>query len=70
MAKKEFNAWTAVQMYCPNCGTMSVGYKDEEGKCHFQCERCSVVMVRSYKNRRHDLIEITVPQGRERLSVS
>ena len=69
MAQNKLTSWTAYQMYCPNCGTLSVGYKDAEGKCHFQCERCSVVMIRSNKSRRQDLIEIIASQGRERLSV-
>lgn len=69
MAQKTLGAQTIVKMHCPNCGVLSVGYRDTEGRCHFQCKKCSVVMVRTYKNRRHDMIEITVPQGRERLSV-
>lgn len=61
------NTWTVVQMYCPNCGTLNVGYKDQEGRNHFQCKKCTVVMVRSYKNRRHDIIELTIPQGLDRV---
>lgn len=68
MARKELNTWTAVQLYCPNCGALNTGYKDPDGKSRFQCKQCTVVMVRSRKNRRRDLIEVSVPQGCERLS--
>ena len=47
MPKKEMGSWTAVQMYCPNCGTLNVGYKDQEGKYRFRCKRCTVVLLRS-----------------------
>ena len=67
MDRKE-NTWTAVQMYCPNCGTLSTGYQDESRKHRFQCKYCGVAMVRSYKNRRHDLIEVTLPKDADRLS--
>ena len=69
MAREKIVLWATVQMYCPNCGTLNVGYEDSNGKHRFQCKRCAVVMVRSYKNRRHDLIELTVPQEKGRLSI-
>ncbi len=68
MVQKESNAWTVVKIYCPNCGTLNVGYQDENGRHRFQCKYCGVVMVRSYKNRRHDLIEVTLPKDADRLS--
>lgn len=66
--QREINAWMVIQMYCPNCGTLNNGYQDQDGKHHFQCGKCGVAMVRYYKNRRHDLIEVTIPRDRERLS--
>ncbi len=69
MVEKKKSSWTVVQMYCPNCGTLNVGYKDQNERYRFRCKRCEVVMVRSYKNRRQDLIEITVPKGADRLIV-
>lgn len=68
MPEKEMGSWTAVQMYCPNCGTLNVGYKNQEGKYRVRCKRCTVVLLRSYKNRRQDVIEITLPKGTDRLS--
>ena len=64
MPEKEMCSWTEVQMFCPNCGTLNVGYKDQEGKYRFRCKRCGVVMLRSYKNRRQDVIEVTQQQDR------
>ncbi len=68
MVQRELNTWTVVQMYCPNCGTLSTGYRDQNGKHRFQCKRCGVAMVRSYKSRRQDLIEVTIPRDADRLS--
>lgn len=67
MAEKKNGSWNMVQMYCPNCGTLNVGYKGKDGKHCFRCQQCAVVMIRSYKNRRQDLIEVTVPKGTDRL---
>ena len=68
MVQRELNTWTVVQIYCPNCGTLSTGYRDQNDKHRFQCKRCGVAMVRSYTSRRQDLIEVTLPKGAERLS--
>ncbi len=63
------NMWTPLPMYCPNCGTLGHGYKNEEGKIKYECLHCRVVMVRSYKNRRQDTLEITLPKGVKRYQV-
>lgn len=65
--KKKYDEWTTVPMYCPNCGTINNGYAGSEGKIKYECPRCGLVMVRTYKNRRHDLLDITIPEGMERL---
>ena len=45
--------WIPKQMYCPNCGTLSIGYQ-REGLTEFECSRCLTVFVRSYFcSRRH-----------------
>lgn len=67
MNQNNRKCWETVSMYCPNCATLNTGYKDEEGKVKFQCNRCKMVMVRMYKNRRHDIIEVTIPDGMTRL---
>ena len=66
MIQNKSSLWTVVQMYCPNCGTLNVGYTNEDGRSRFQCQRCQIIMVRSYKNRRHDLIEVMLPKGAQR----
>lgn len=68
MVQRELNTWTVVQMYRPNCGTLSTGYRDQNGKHRFQCKRSGVSMVRSYKSRCQDLIEVTIPRDADRLS--
>ena len=65
--KKKYDEWTTVPMYCPNCGTINNGYSNSEGKIKYECPRCGLVMVRTYKNRRHDLLDITIPEGMARL---
>ena len=65
--KKNYDEWTTVPMYCPNCGTLNNGYKNSEGKIKYECPQCGLVMVRTYKNRRHDLLDITIPEGMARL---
>ncbi len=69
MEQTKTDAWVSVKMFCPHCGTMNVGYKDQNGRCRFQCSRCTAVMVCVRKNRRHDQIEITVPKESERMNV-
>ncbi len=59
--------WIPVPLYCPNCGNLSEGYRNAEGKIKYECNRCKLVMVRSYKNRRQDLLELFIPQGMERI---
>lgn len=54
--------WIPKQMYCPNCGTLSVGYQ-REGLTEFECGRCLTMFVRSYKNRRQDLLLIMIMYG-------
>lgn len=60
MNPKENEVWLPHQMYCPSCGTLNTGYKNGEGAIKYQCKRCQVVFVRSYKNRRSDVIEVCV----------
>ena len=59
--------WTSIPMYCPNCGELNDGYQKDDGKVRYECRRCALQMIRSYKNRRHDLIELTIPKGMGRL---
>lgn len=65
--EKKDSYWIPKQMYCPNCGTLSIGYQQGE-LTEFECSRCLTVFVRSYKNRRQDLLLITIPKGKVRLT--
>ena len=65
--EKKDSYWIPKQMYCPNCGTLSIGYQ-REGLTEFECGRCLTMFVRSYKNRRQDLLLITIPKGKVRLT--
>ncbi len=62
-----YDTWKPVPMYCPNCGKLNIGYKNEENKIRYECQTCKVVFVRIQKGRRHDTIEMYAPAGVERL---
>lgn len=62
--------WTRVPMYCPKCGTLNDGYQDEEGKLRYECKRCKVTMVRSYKNRRSEVLEVKLPKEKSKFRAS
>lgn len=49
------DTWTPVPMYCPNCGHLNIGYRNDENKIRYECQRCKVVFVRVPKGRRHDI---------------
>ena len=50
-------------MECPNCGEISVGYKNSSGTIKVECSKCHAVMVRKVMGRRHDRIDIYAPKG-------
>ena len=43
--------WVPFSWHCPNCGALVTGYKNAQGTIKLECERCRVVMVRSFKGR-------------------
>ncbi len=57
------DTWTLMPMYCPNCGKLNHGYRNDEGKIKYECNRCKVVFVRVQKGRRHDRIDVYAPVG-------
>lgn len=67
MAKHD--EWVPFSWHCPNCGALVTGYKNAQGTIKLECERCRVVMVRSFKGRRHDSIDLYAPVGAERVRV-
>ena len=64
---KSTGAWVPRQMFCPNCGTLNTAY-EQDNLTKFECHHCTTVFVRSYKNRRQDLLLITIPKGTVRLT--
>ena len=50
--------WTSYSWYCPNCGTLVTGYRNEQGSVKAQCRKCRSFMVRTMKSRRCDTITI------------
>ena len=61
--------WVPFSWHCPNCGALVTGYKNEKGTIKLECERCRVVMVRSFKSRRCDRIDVYAPVGAGRIRV-
>ena len=53
-----------VEIYCPNCGTINFGYLLKNGEHRFRCEKCRVLLVRQHRSRRHNTIELIVPQSK------
>lgn len=64
---KNHEEWVPFSWHCPNCGAKVIGYKNEKGTIKVECTRCRVVMVRTFKGRRHDTIDIYAPKGEERV---
>lgn len=61
MQEKEI--WRPFSWHCPNCGEISVGYKNSSGTIKVECSKCHAVMVRKVMGRRHDRIDIYAPKG-------
>ena len=61
--------WVAFTWHCPNCGAKVTGFKNEQGTIKLECGHCRVVMVRSFKSRRCDRIDVYAPAGAERVCV-
>jgi len=58
--------WTTFSWHCANCGTVVTGLKNQNGDIKVQCSRCRVVMVRRFKSKRCDTIDVYAPRGCER----
>ena len=60
--------WVPFSWHCSNCGAIVTGYKNQNNDIKVQCSRCQVVMVRRFKSRKHDTIDLFAPEGQERQS--
>lgn len=41
-----------VRLYCPNCGHLIVGYKNEDGSMRKICDRCRLSVYSKAKNKK------------------
>jgi ribosomal protein S27E len=61
------NTWKPITIHCPNCGTITTGYKNNEGTVKLECRICRVTIIYKQMGRRHDRIDIYALEGQERL---
>lgn len=54
--------WAEIQMYCPKCGTLNIGFRNEGNMLRYECKNCKVAIVRTYKSRRHEVFELLIPK--------
>lgn len=47
----------------PTAVAIVTGYKNQNNDIKVQCSRCQVVMVRRFKSRKHDTIDLFAPEG-------
>ena len=48
----ENRKYETVRLYCPNCGHLIVGYKNEDGSMRKICERCKLSVFSKPKNKK------------------
>lgn len=54
--------WSVSKRICTNCGKQIVGYRDAKGLVKISCPRCGLKMVSKLISRRHERIDVYVPQ--------
>lgn len=57
----QFQGLKPIQMYCPNCGKLIIGYKREDGAVLIECTKCKVVIFSKQRNAREIAIKMTAP---------
>ena len=55
--------FTIYSWYCPNCQTKVTGPKSKRNQIRGKCRVCGAEMVRTIKGRRHELIDIYMPDS-------
>ena len=65
--RKMQNEWETRQRYCPNCGTLGLGYGDGNNRFKFECSKCSLVSILTIKTRRSSATEEYLPKYIARL---
>ena len=54
-----------VRRYCPNCGNLASGGRDEDGVAKLTCRVCGTAFISKLKSRRHDRLDVYAPRGEE-----
>ncbi|HCI59336.1 MAG TPA: hypothetical protein DE313_00805 [Ruminococcus sp.] len=55
------NEWKPYRCYCPNCGNLLIGYKNNENTVKYSCSQCKIHVIRREKGRRSILFETFKP---------
>ena len=50
--------WIPFSWHCSNCGHIVQGYKNPDGDIKVKCSRCHVIMIRRFRSKKRDTIEI------------
>ena len=64
VTRMSVDTWTSTPTFCPNCGVLCYGHRNNEKKVRYECGRCKVVFIRIRKGRRHDTIELFTAMDR------
>lgn len=58
---RDNDRWLQVQMFCPNCGNLVLGYRNTKGLVKKRCERCGVLLYSKRITRRRIDIQVNKP---------
>lgn len=61
------DSWKPIRWYCVNCGTLVMGYMNEDGAVKATCPHCEAVMVMRHKSPTRDTIDVYAASGQVRL---
>ena len=57
-----YEEWRPFSWHCPNCGSLVTGYKNADNEVKVECTKCHSVMIRKFKSRKHNAIDIYAPK--------
>ncbi len=60
--------WKPTMMYCPNCGNLVVGSRNDKGMAKLKCRVCCLSIVSKQKTRRHETVDLYAPAGQVALN--
>ena len=53
--------WEIESVYCRNCAEKIVGYRNKAGLLKVQCPKCGLCFVSKRISRRHEKIDVIIP---------